>query len=84
MEADVNIGIGVNVNVSVNAGSNLGSPEKISVDEIPPPLPTRFVSRAPEFKSQTKTIFTNSVPFRLVESLAEELGVQFFTISHQN
>ena len=42
MEADVNIGIGVNV--SVNAGSNLGSPEKISVDEIPPPLPTRFVT----------------------------------------
>ena len=59
MEADVNIGIGVSVNV--NVGSNLGSPEKISVDEIPPPLPTRFVSRAPEFKSQTKTIFTNSV-----------------------
>ena len=42
MEADVNIAIGVNVNV--NAGSNLGSPEKISVDEIPPPLPTRFVT----------------------------------------
>ena len=63
MEADVNIGIGVNV--SVNAGSNLGSPEKISVDEIPPPLPTRFVTFRPELGSgnlwHEPILFTNSV-----------------------